>query len=51
MACGSCGRRAREQNFEFVWTDGETTVVYAREIVARQKVIRAGGSYTKRVKA
>lgn len=43
MAC-SCKGRVKAK---FVWTDGETTVVYNSEIEAKAKVRRKGGTYTR----
>ena len=51
MACGTCGGRGR-QRCTWVWTsapDGDghvDRVVYASEVAARAKAIRAGGSFT-----
>lgn len=48
--CGGCAaRRAAEAagKVEYRWTssDGGTTYVYAKEEVAKAKVMRKGGSY------
>jgi len=48
MAC--CGRVVQEDKFIYVWTDGSTTVEYDREVKARARVIRSGGSYSKQEK-
>jgi hypothetical protein len=41
MAC-SC---TKKRNTEYVWTKGESTVVYPTEIQAKAAVRRKGGSY------
>ena len=48
MPC--CGRRTQEERFVYVWTDGSTTVEYDKEVKARARMIRSGGSYTKQEK-
>lgn len=47
MAC-NCSKKTK---YRYTWTsdDGNDIVVYDSEIVARAKVKRAGGTYTKKV--
>lgn len=45
MGC-ACRKGARAA--QYVWTDGQTTIVYSTEIQARAKVLRSGGTYTKK---
>lgn len=44
MACNCRGR----SKATFVWTDGVTTIIYSSETAAKAKVIRKGGTYTRR---
>lgn len=44
MACG-CTKRA---GVKYVWTDGTNVIEYDSEIQAKAKVLRAGGSYSKK---
>lgn len=48
MACGSCraSRSSRKQTFIWVSADGKESVEYSKEVVARAKVIKHGGSYS-----
>lgn len=53
MACGQCAinaARRRGDNYQFVWTDGDNTVVYEDEMAAKAKVLRKGGSYQRKEK-
>lgn len=51
MPCAPCAaaaaRRAAQNEYEYVWTsaDNQTVIVYAKEEVAKAKVMRKGGSY------
>lgn len=47
MAC-ACSKRVR---YTYVWTDGNTTIPYDSEVVAKAKVIRSGGTYEKVAKS
>lgn len=42
--CG-CTKRVKAQ---YIWTNGTESVTYDSEIAAKAKVIRSGGSYTKK---
>lgn len=45
MACSCKGRKKTK----YVWTDGKrSTVTYNTEIEAKAKVLRRGGTYTKK---
>lgn len=46
MACSCRGRK----DVKWVWTseDGQTTMEYDREVQARAKVLRKGGSYVRK---
>jgi hypothetical protein len=41
----SCGCKARV-NKRFRWTDGVNVIYYDKEMVAKAKVMRKGGSYS-----
>jgi hypothetical protein len=41
----SCGCKARV-NKRFRWTDGVNVIYYDKEMVAKAKVMRKGGTYT-----
>lgn len=47
----ACACRKGTNPFEYVWTDGTTEVVYEKEILAKARVSRRGGTYQARRKA